>query len=701
MEELRERQARMVEELRTLRADLEAEAGKGARMRAGIQAKAHELARDGQQLARLRAKHRSLMDEGEANVEWERSLSAATAAAEEALAARGELRAQGVVKARQLHNEYLTLKGNIRVFCRVRPPLPSEGEALARLDVREDAGLTVHGESQKSCTGLSEHSAAYDFAFDHVFGPEASQADVFEEIALLVQSALDGYRVAVFAYGQTGGGKTHTMDGPPPEQRTADTAGVIPRTVDLIFSEVEEMRQKGWDFEVYASSMEVYNENVLDMLAPRGSAHLPGAPEQGAAHAAAGPEQFQARRVESASAVHALLRRSARERHTAATACNDRSSRSHAIFQLSIVGRNQSGSCPQEARGLLSLVDLAGSERVERSGATGDRLREAQHINRSLSALGDVIEALARRGQAGGRGEGCHVPYRNSRLTTLLKDSLGGNSKALMFVNVSPCARHLGETLSSLRFAAKVHGCNVGVARRQAAEGPRAMSLPGIGGSEASPAHLRPPAGRALVAKSVSTGALVTAAGLPASVILKSSAEQARRHLEVPEGSECGVVRVLASYRGFMPGVKSETVFGTTAARANAHSGELRAPPSGEPRPAPAEAYEWTVPLDRVQGVRSQQDCEIWAFTQQEQPQLPAWMGGERREHGPAVPGYGGHSALRRSRRPGQQPAGAMPAGARLELDCRMPTDRDCQPWDVHRPVMPGYAGFIRRRHAG
>jgi len=292
MEELRERQARMAAELRAIQADLETEERKGVQMRAGIQAKAQELARDGKRLAELKDKHGSLMAEGEAKAKWERTLATAAAAAEEALAARTELRAQGVVKARQLHNEYLTLKGNIRVFCRVRPPLAGEADAQARLVVQEDAKLTVHGESQKSCTGLSEHSPTYDFAFDHVFGPEAAQAEVFEEIALLVQSALDGYRVAVFAYGQTGGGKTHTMDGPPPEDRTAETAGVVPRTVDLIFSEVEEMRQRGWDFEVYATALEVYNENVIDVLTSRSAAQTQ---QPGPA------EQFQARRVESAA----------------------------------------------------------------------------------------------------------------------------------------------------------------------------------------------------------------------------------------------------------------------------------------------------------------------------------------------------------------------------------------------------------------
>jgi len=346
------------------------------------------------------------------------------------------------------------------VFCRVRPRLPGEADEMC-VAISGESQLTVHSKVQKSVTGEFEHSNSWDFAFDHVFAPAATQARVFEEISLLVQSALDGYKVAIFAYGQTGGGKTHTMEG----SAADEAAGIIPRTVDLVFAEVRKLQQQGWDFEVSATILEVYNDAVRDVLSSGASAAA-----QSEARSLAAEPQYTARPVESPAAVKALLRRAARERHVEATACNDRSSRSHAIVQLAVNGRERGGA--RELHGLLSLVDLAGSERVERSGATGDRLKEAQHINRSLSALGDVIEALARRKQ-----KGCaesHVPYRNSQLTKLLKDSLGGESKALMFVNISPCLRHCAETLSSLRFASKVHACNVGVARRHVAEAPAA-----------------------------------------------------------------------------------------------------------------------------------------------------------------------------------------------------------------------------------
>merc|ERR1719453_1674924 len=118
-------------------------------------------------------------------------------------------------------------------------------------------------------TGGRDHSTSWDFAFDQVFAPNATQGAIFEEIALLVQSALDGYRVAIFAYGQTGSGKTYTMEGAQGEDRTSENAGMIPRTVDLIFAEMKDLRERGWSFQVHVTMLEVYNETVCDLLGPK------------------------------------------------------------------------------------------------------------------------------------------------------------------------------------------------------------------------------------------------------------------------------------------------------------------------------------------------------------------------------------------------------------------------------------------------
>jgi len=344
----------------------------------------------------------------------------------------------------------------VRVFCRLRPVLPHEECESLNVHLKDDCQrLTVYGAPELSVTGMSEKTRSWDFEFDHIFRQGTSQDTVFEEISLLVQSALDGYRVAILAYGQTGSGKTHTLIG----GSESEEAGMIPRTVDSIFKEVEQLKQNGWEFEVHAALAEVYNDTVLDLLA---------SPKAGEAdeHQAG----FRRVHVRDAAAVHALLRRANRERHVAATAANERSSRSHMVFQLSLGGHCVIPGQEREVSGQLSFVDLAGSERLQNTGAVAERLKEAQHINRSLSALGDVIEAVCRKSSRGTAAAAVHVPFRNSRLTMLLRDSLGGDSKTLMFVNVSPSQEHLGETLSSLRFASKVHACSVGVARRHVAD---------------------------------------------------------------------------------------------------------------------------------------------------------------------------------------------------------------------------------------
>jgi len=486
-----EQESSLAAELESLREAETEEEAKGQQMSSGIRAKESELEGCRQQVAVLRENKEGKEQEAKMKIALAAALRAAHAAELKNHARRDEQLAQNDSRARHFHNEYLSLKGNIRVFCRLRPPLSQLPDDVIKVDLLEDAGLTVHSGPLKSTTGLSEHSNTWHFDFDHVFGPASSQSEVFEEISLLVQSALDGYKVAIFAYGQTGSGKTHTMEGPPTSASAVSavepdaSSGVIPRSVDLVFAEIDKLGAKGWNFEVHASILEVYNEAVHD-LAPapapssaaaaakprhsRSSHDLAPAPPPSRSRsasrdpAASTAEDLVRRcKVTSATAVHALLRRARRERHVAATNCNARSSRSHAVFQLFLSGRR--ASTGEEVQGLLSLVDLAGSERVEKSGAAGERMREAQHINRSLSALGDVIEALARKKMGSS-----HVPYRNSRLTMLLKDSLGGESKALMFVNIASSAEHLNETLSSLRFASKVHACNVGKAKRQATD---------------------------------------------------------------------------------------------------------------------------------------------------------------------------------------------------------------------------------------
>lgn len=357
---------------------------------------------------------------------------------------------------RKLHNTIQELKGNIRVFCRVRPPLNAELEDAAdpAVDFATSGDLLGRGLSLTvpgSLTGQPPQK--HNFAFDKVFAPGSTQEQIFVEISELVQSALDGHKVCIFAYGQTGSGKTFTMLG------DANNRGIIPRAMQQVFESSKQLGKQGWSFTMGASMMEIYNEEYKDLLARTKRGAEPNAKKLVVSHDAHGNTSVSDLTVLDAAAperVDALLAEAMEKRAVGCTALNEQSSRSHMVFSLRIDGHNSSTDV--RVAGVLHLVDLAGSERVKESGATGQRLKEAQSINKSLSALGDVIMALANKND--------HIPYRNSKLTWLLQPSLGGDAKTLMFVNVAPSKDFAPESLCSLRFAAKVNACEIGVARR-------------------------------------------------------------------------------------------------------------------------------------------------------------------------------------------------------------------------------------------
>ncbi|KAG5179634.1 putative kinesin family protein [Tribonema minus] len=369
---------------------------------------------------------------------------------------------------RRLHNTIQELKGNIRVFARVRPLLEASTDTTAEAEDADYAAtggltlaipsndpehrrLTLLGPARDTVVGDRGEAKSWDFQFDRVFGPHASQEDVFRDISQLVQSVLDGYKVCLFAYGQTGSGKTWTMGTGSPEAE--EHRGMIPRAVAQIFATMEAMKEGGWKFD----GAHVYNETLRDLLASESSSGDCTARTLDIKHGREGNTTvagLSKHEIASAEDVNGLLRRAARARATGATHSNAHSSRSHSVFQLHVPCDSARG---ESRRGCLTMVDLAGSERLDKSGAEGGRLKETQAINKSLSALGDVIFALA-------NGER-HVPYRNSKLTYLLQHSLGGDSKVLMLVNVSPEPQHQAETLCSLRFAHKVNSCEIGSAR--------------------------------------------------------------------------------------------------------------------------------------------------------------------------------------------------------------------------------------------
>ncbi|XP_043819030.1 kinesin-like protein KIFC1 isoform X2 [Dromiciops gliroides] len=379
------------------------------------------------------------------------------------------------MERRYLHNQLQELKGNIRVFCRVRPALPGETEPPPGLilfppgpngtsEPSTRLSLTRPPDDHRCSIigGLPGPPVRYDFSFDRVFLPGCRQHEVFEEVSLLVQSALDGYPVCIFAYGQTGSGKTFTMEGGPGGDPQVE--GLIPRAVRHLFSVAKKLEAQGWSYTFVASYVEIYNETIRDLLACVGGAQKcqganyeirlagPGSKELIVTNAQYVPVSCQ-------EEVESLLHLARQNRAVARTAQNEQSSRSHSVFQLQISGKHMGQNLHCAAP--LNLVDLAGSERLDPGLSTGpsdqERLKETQAINSSLSALGHVIMALSNKEP--------HVPYRNSKLTYLLQNSLRGSAKMLMFVNISPLEEHFSESLNSLRFASKVNQCVIGSAR--------------------------------------------------------------------------------------------------------------------------------------------------------------------------------------------------------------------------------------------
>eukprot|EP00604_Paraphysomonas_vestita_P002960 CAMPEP_0174820936 /NCGR_PEP_ID=MMETSP1107-20130205/5093_1 /TAXON_ID=36770 /ORGANISM="Paraphysomonas vestita, Strain GFlagA" /LENGTH=547 /DNA_ID=CAMNT_0016037257 /DNA_START=607 /DNA_END=2250 /DNA_ORIENTATION=+ len=344
-------------------------------------------------------------------------------------------------KARKaLHNKLMDIQGNIRVICRVRPILDVErrsGEGVDATEILSDEDIIIH----------RDQSTKNKFEFDRVLPPGTPQEAVFEAVQPLIISVLDGYNVCIFAYGQTGSGKTFTMEG------YGSDIGVSPRAIDELFRIIDGSVED-WSYSVTFSSLEIYNESIRDLLDSSGARDKLDVRQTPEGNSVPGLTEIQ---VTQSSQVLELMRQSQTNRAVGAHDMNEHSSRSHSILTLTCRGRNlRDGSTTY---GKLHLIDLAGSERVGKTDATGERLKEAQNINRSLSALGDVINSLGKKST--------HIPYRNSKLTFLLQDSLGGNSKVLMFVNISPAVYNVGESICSLGFAQRCRSLELGQAKKQ------------------------------------------------------------------------------------------------------------------------------------------------------------------------------------------------------------------------------------------
>ncbi|XP_074320467.1 kinesin-like protein KIN-14F [Silene latifolia] len=347
---------------------------------------------------------------------------------------------------RVLYNQVQDLKGTIRVYCRVRPFLHGNSTGQSTVDhIGENGNLIIAHPNRQG------RDARKVFAFNKVFGTTATQQQIYVDTQPLIRSVLDGFNVCIFAYGQTGSGKTYTMSGP--ELTVEDTWGVNYRALRDLF-QMSKSRAHVIQYEIGVQMIEIYNEQVRDLLVVDGSSKRLDIRNNSQLNGLNVPDASLVR-VSGTQDVLDLMRIGLKNRAVGATALNERSSRSHSILTIHVQGKELiSGSI---LKGCLHLVDLAGSERVDKSEAVGERLKEAQHINKSLSALGDVISALAQKS--------AHIPYRNSKLTQVLQDSLGGQAKTLMFVHINPEANAIGETLSTLKFAERVASIELGAAR--------------------------------------------------------------------------------------------------------------------------------------------------------------------------------------------------------------------------------------------
>ncbi|KAJ8656579.1 hypothetical protein O0I10_007656 [Lichtheimia ornata] len=321
---------------------------------------------------------------------------------------------------------------NIKVVCRFRPQ--------NKLEIKEGGQPIIDIDDEGTSVKLNGKDVKQTYAFDKVFGWKTRQEDIFNySIKSIVDDVVSGYNGTVFAYGQTGSGKTYTMMGSDIDDH--ENKGIIPRIVEQIFTSIMES-PPNMEFTVKVSYMEIYMEKVRDLLNPQHD-NLPIHEDKVKGVYVKGVLEVY---VSSTEEVYEVMRRGSNNRVVAYTNMNAESSRSHSLVMITITQKNVDTGAAKS--GKLYLVDLAGSEKVGKTGASGQTLEEAKKINKSLTALGMVINALT-------DGKSSHIPYRDSKLTRILQESLGGNSRTTLIINCSPSSYNEAETVSTLRFGVR------------------------------------------------------------------------------------------------------------------------------------------------------------------------------------------------------------------------------------------------------
>lgn len=461
------------------------------------------------QANKVMQRHRQVFQSQSSNMT---SLQSQVTSMELALQEITERHAKEKKRRQELHNILMELRGNIRVHCRIRPLMEfdcgnEDQGSLGKSGTRSE--VVVHFmDDENVCCRTAKHNKVFEF--ERVFGPTETQNGVFDEVQPMLTSLLDGYNICIMAYGQTGSGKTHTMLGSHknedynPSRDPHRDEGVIPRAARELLRLISE-KQSG-THKVEVSVLEIYNNDIRDLLSNDPSIkHDINTSADGSVSV----PTLASKQVDTVYDVMCLVQHGLRTRRESATMVHEHSSRSHLVVTLTVISqapsffsKTSSGSSQDLQRDLrgrslsassapnlgslsntwsssdqsaasgapgmgavirtkLQLVDLAGSECVGMSGVKGAALREASNINKSLSALADVLGALAEHRS--------HVPYRNTRLTHLLQDSIGGDAKLLVLLCVSPAHRYITESLQCLGF---------GTRARQVQRGPTKRRLP-------------------------------------------------------------------------------------------------------------------------------------------------------------------------------------------------------------------------------
>merc|ERR1719220_979267 len=315
---------------------------------------------------------------------------------------------------------------SIKVICRFRPLNDTEEKTGSKFIIKFPSG------SDDQCVSI----AGKLYMFDKVLKPNVTQNQVYDSTAKsIVKDVLSGYNGTIFAYGQTSSGKTHTMEGIIDDP---NMQGIIPRIVNDIFNHIYSM-EENLEFHIKVSYFEIYLDKCRDLLDPSKVNLAVHEDKDHQVYVQGATERF----VSSPEEVFEVIEEGKSNRHVAVTNMNEHSSRSHSIFLINVKQENLENQ--KKLSGKLYLVDLAGSEKIGKTGVEGMGLEEAKNINKSLSALGNVIAALA-------DGNKSHIPYRDSKLTRILQESLGGNSKTTIVICASPASFNEPETKSTLDF---------------------------------------------------------------------------------------------------------------------------------------------------------------------------------------------------------------------------------------------------------